>query len=153
MTTSEKTLDPHSWLFERLREANELIPNATLADGLEYAMIAAEHENQPWEVSDMVNLLSKTHSYKLRTPDEVWWRFHYDDFVDYTGHHWGWQVYVCTPGELKLHRIGMWPETSVYEQLERFGHPLDGGDWDDLRFYINVQWEQDIASERVTLTA
>lgn len=102
-------------------------------------------------MSEMADLLSKNHSYRVRTPDECYWRFQWGDFVDYTGHHWGWQVYHFNVGEGKV-RVGIWKEADVEQHLRLYGHKLDAEDWDDVRFWANLQWVTDIANTRLSDT-
>lgn len=146
MDATQKPLasDPYSWLLEQLREAEEFIPGATIADGLEWALITLESEIDTEgevksqgmsELAQMTQLLDKKAKYRFWAPDECWWRFAYEPQNDWSGVKWNWIAYRKKPGSSYVVQ-GPWTEIEVLNRLVLYGHKLDDDDLIDLGLFV-----------------
>lgn len=104
----------------------------------------------------MEQLLDQNRTYKVRTPDENWWHFKWGDYVDFAGHHWGWQAYRWTfspaAKNASYMRQGIWKEIEVFKHLTLYAHELSDEDWDAIRFWVNVEWQKEIDAKLASST-
>lgn len=145
MSASQITPDPMLWLMRQFRQAREMIPGATIVDAFEWALISAEYgDGEQQEVEQAVGELLDTRcSYKVKTPDECWWKFVYEPKTDYTGVYWNWWAHRRLPGkDFEFH--GKRSELEVLKALTIHGHKLDDDDKEGLFFWLNLDWPKEI---------
>lgn len=146
--TATKTLDtdPSKWLLTRLNEAYQVDPEASFADGFEYALgcidlgIAVEaHPTYPEEVPPMARLLDTSVSYAVWAPDECHWKFEYKPTTyGYGRPKWGWEAFRKRPGADKFISQGDITELEIINRLTLYGQKLNENDRDDLIFFTRL---------------